>query len=80
MKLMKYGSLFPNHSQQPSSQQAVYIPQFIERYRQVLKPGGIIHLKTDNDMFYRIYLSYQRCRSYFIVQQFRSMQLLMTPR
>jgi tRNA (guanine-N7-)-methyltransferase len=24
-------------------------PHFLERYRKVLKPGGIIHLKTDND-------------------------------
>ena len=27
-------------------------PEFIERYRKLLKPGGLIHLKTDNDMFY----------------------------
>jgi len=24
-------------------------PQFLEKYRSILKPGGIIHLKTDND-------------------------------
>ena len=36
----------PRHSKRFTS------PQFIERYRQVLKPGGIIHLKTDNDMLY----------------------------
>ena len=36
----------PRHSKRFTS------PRFIERYRQVLKPGGIIHLKTDNDMFY----------------------------
>ncbi len=36
----------PRHSKRFTS------PQFINRYRQVLKPGGIIHLKTDNDMFY----------------------------
>jgi len=24
-------------------------PQFLEKYRPILKPGGIIHLKTDND-------------------------------
>ncbi|OCX50476.1 tRNA (guanosine(46)-N7)-methyltransferase TrmB [Mucilaginibacter sp. PPCGB 2223] len=24
-------------------------PRFLEKYKQVLKPGGIIHLKTDND-------------------------------
>ena len=28
-------------------------PQFIKRFRQILKPGGIIHLKTDNDMLYQ---------------------------
>ncbi len=24
-------------------------PRFLEKYKQILKPGGIIHLKTDND-------------------------------
>lgn len=28
-------------------------PLFIERYRNILSKGGIIHLKTDNDMFYK---------------------------
>ena len=27
-------------------------PQFIERYRKIMKPEGIIHLKTDSDLFY----------------------------
>lgn len=27
-------------------------PQLIDRYRKILKPCGIIHLKTDNDVFY----------------------------
>jgi tRNA (guanine-N7-)-methyltransferase len=36
----------PRHSKRFTS------PEFIERYRQILKPGGIIHLKTDSDMFY----------------------------
>jgi tRNA (guanine-N7-)-methyltransferase len=36
----------PRHSKRFTS------PEFIARYRQILKPGGIIHLKTDNDMFY----------------------------
>jgi tRNA (guanine-N7-)-methyltransferase len=36
----------PRHSKRFTS------PEFINRYRQILKPGGIIHLKTDNDMFY----------------------------
>jgi len=36
----------PRHSKRFTS------PEFIDRYRKLLKPGGIIHLKTDNDMFY----------------------------
>ncbi len=27
-------------------------PLFIERYRKFLKPGGVIHLKTDSDLLY----------------------------
>jgi tRNA (guanine-N7-)-methyltransferase len=27
-------------------------PLFIERYRKFLKPGGIIHVKTDSDLLY----------------------------
>ena len=36
----------PRHSKRFTS------PEFINRYRKVLKPGGIIHLKTDSDLFY----------------------------
>lgn len=32
-------------------------PQFIERYRKILKPTGIIHLKTDNDELYEFTMS-----------------------
>lgn len=41
----------PRHSKRFTS------PEFIERYRKLLKPGGIIHLKTDNDMFYNYTLN-----------------------
>ena len=27
-------------------------PVFIERYRQILKPGGIVHMKTDSDLLF----------------------------
>jgi len=27
-------------------------PPFIERYRQILKPGGIVHVKTDSDVLF----------------------------
>ncbi len=36
----------PRHSKRFTS------PEFINRYRKLLKPGGIIHLKTDSDLFY----------------------------
>jgi tRNA (guanine-N7-)-methyltransferase len=36
----------PRHSKRFTS------PEFIRRYRQLLKPNGIIHLKTDSDLFY----------------------------
>ncbi len=36
----------PRHSKRFTS------PEFIERYKQLLKPGGIIHLKTDSELFY----------------------------
>jgi tRNA (guanine-N7-)-methyltransferase len=28
-------------------------PDFLERFRKILKPGGLIHLKTDNAAFYK---------------------------
>jgi tRNA (guanine-N7-)-methyltransferase len=36
----------PRHSKRFTS------PEFINRYSKLLKPGGIIHLKTDSDLFY----------------------------
>ena len=27
-------------------------PRFIERYKQILKPGGIVHMKTDSDLLF----------------------------
>ncbi len=31
-------------------------PPFLERYRQIIKPGGIIHLKTDSTLLYEFTL------------------------
>jgi tRNA (guanine-N7-)-methyltransferase len=31
-------------------------PPFIDRYRKILKPGGIIHLKSDSDLLYEFTL------------------------
>ncbi|NVO20589.1 MAG: tRNA (guanosine(46)-N7)-methyltransferase TrmB [Bacteroidetes bacterium] len=36
----------------PRTKKRFTSPQFIERYRKILKENGIIHLKTDNDLFY----------------------------
>ncbi len=32
-------------------------PEFLERYREIIKPGGLIHLKTDNGRLYNFTLS-----------------------
>lgn len=40
----------PRHSKRFTS------PEFLQRYRQIIKPGGIIHLKTDSDIFYEFTL------------------------
>jgi tRNA (guanine-N7-)-methyltransferase len=36
----------------PKAKKRFTSPQFLERFRNILKPGGIIHLKTDNDFFF----------------------------
>jgi len=36
----------------PRSKKRFTSPQFINRYRTILKPKGIIHLKTDSDLVY----------------------------
>lgn len=39
-------------------------PIFIEKYRQYLKPGGIIHVKTDSDLLYEYTLEQIRENNY----------------
>ena len=42
---------------QPSKERKRFTsPQFIERFRKIMKPDGIIHLKTDSDLFYKFTL------------------------
>jgi tRNA (guanine-N7-)-methyltransferase len=36
----------------PKTKKRFTSPEFLKRYGNILKPGGLIHLKTDNDMFY----------------------------
>jgi len=41
---------FPDPQPQDSREKKrLTFPGFLEKYRQILKPGGVIHLKTDND-------------------------------
>ena len=45
---------FPDPQPQESrARKRLTAPMFIERYKQLLKPNGIIHLKTDNEGFFR---------------------------
>ena len=37
----------------PRTKKRFTSPQFLERYREILNPKGIIHLKTDNDLFFK---------------------------
>ncbi len=44
---------FPDPQHKPSrEQQRLVSERFLKLYRQVLKPDGLIHLKTDNTVFY----------------------------
>lgn len=44
---------FPDpHPRGSRSKQRLTSPKFLEIYRNVLKPGGLIHLKTDSDLLY----------------------------
>ncbi len=44
---------FPEpHPNSPRTRKRFTSPQFIERYRRILKDGGVIHLKTDSDLVY----------------------------
>jgi len=37
----------------PRSKKRFTSSQFLARYRQILKPGGLLHLKTDSDLVYK---------------------------
>jgi len=43
-------------------------PMFLERYKQFLKPGGFIHLKTDDDHLYEYTLDLIHQNNYTILQ------------
>ncbi len=43
--------------QSPRRKKRLTSPRFLEHYKKILKPGGVIHLKTDNQMFYEFTLN-----------------------
>lgn len=48
---------FPDpHPRGSRARQRLTSPKFLEIYRNVLKPGGLIHLKTDSDLLYNFTL------------------------
>jgi len=44
-------------------------PKFLELYRYILKPGGMIHLKTDNQEFFEYTLNTTRESSFRLIYQ-----------
>ena len=38
--------------------------RFIERYKQILKPGGIVHMKTDSDLLFKYTENEIKCQRY----------------
>lgn len=43
-------------------------PLFIERYRQFLKPDGIVHLKTDSEFFYEFSVEQTKINQYEVLE------------
>lgn len=41
---------------------------FIDRYRQILKPGGIIHMKTDSDLLFESTLEEIKAHNYQLIE------------
>lgn len=41
---------------------------FIDRYRQILKPGGVIHLKTDSDLLFQSTLDEIKEHDYYLLE------------
>ncbi|MCF8230311.1 MAG: tRNA (guanosine(46)-N7)-methyltransferase TrmB [Bacteroidales bacterium] len=49
---------FPDpQMQSPRRKKRLTSPRFMNHYLKILKPGGMIHLKTDNEMFYEYTLN-----------------------
>lgn len=59
---------FPEpHPNSPRTKKRFTSPQFINRYRQILKEGGVIHLKTDSDLVYTYTLDVIRAGGHHLI-------------
>lgn len=60
---------FPDPQPQESRERKrLTAPMFMERYKKFLKPGGIIHLKTDNEGFFRYTLDEIKRNDYKLIE------------
>lgn len=60
---------FPDPQPQDSRERKrLTAPMFIDRYKQILKPGGIIHLKTDNEGFFKYTLEEIERNNYNLIE------------
>lgn len=67
---------FPDPQPQESRERKrLTSPMFINRYKKILKPGGIIHLKTDADSLFQYTLEQISQHNYGIVHQFTDVYL-----
>ena len=58
---------FPDpHPQIGNEKRRLTSPRFLDMYKSMLKPGGVVHLKTDNEMLYNYSLDLVKNRRYNI--------------
>lgn len=60
---------FPDpQPQETRERKRLTAPMFMERYKKLLKPNGIVHLKTDNEGFFRYTLDEIERNSYKLIE------------
>jgi tRNA (guanine-N7-)-methyltransferase len=60
---------FPDpQPQETRERKRLTAPMFIERYKKLLKPNGIVHLKTDNEGFFRYTLEEIERNNYQLIE------------
>jgi len=60
---------FPDpQPQETRERKRLTAPMFMERYKKLLKPNGIVHLKTDNEGFFRYTLDEIERNNYILIE------------